>query len=95
MSDRSSGIGARLLILCWLIAIIGGFFASLVMSLLAFRDGTTMSGIVLRCDCDRVRRTLLSDICFTRRFADITGFSARGRPWLQRCFAVSVVTVSV
>jgi ABC-type enterobactin transport system permease subunit len=47
MSDRSSGIGARLLILCWLIAIIGGFFVSLVMSLLAFRDGTTMSGIVL------------------------------------------------
>ena len=45
MSDRPSGIGARLLILCWLIAIIGGFFASLVMSLLAFRDGTTMSGI--------------------------------------------------
>ena len=47
MSDRSSGIGARLLILCWLIAIIGGFFASLVMSLLAFRDGTMMSAIVL------------------------------------------------
>ena len=47
MSDRSSGIEARLLILCWLIAIIGGFFASLVMSLLAFRDGTMMSAIVL------------------------------------------------
>ena len=46
MGDRSSGIGARLLILCWLVAIIGGFF-SLVLSILAFRDGTTMSGIVL------------------------------------------------
>ena len=45
--EEMSDIGARLLILCWLIAIIGGLFASLVMSLLAFRDGTTMSGIVL------------------------------------------------
>ena len=47
MGDRSSGIGGRLLILCWLVAIVGGFLASLVMSILAFRDGTTMSGIVL------------------------------------------------
>lgn len=47
MSEKSKSIGARLLILSWLIAIIGGFFASLVMSILAFRDGTTMSGIVL------------------------------------------------
>jgi hypothetical protein len=47
MNDRSSNIGARLLILCWLIAIVGGFAASLVMSILAFRDGATMSGIVL------------------------------------------------
>jgi hypothetical protein len=47
MNDRSRNMGARLLILCWLIANVGGFVASLVMSILAFRDGTTMSGIVL------------------------------------------------
>jgi hypothetical protein len=47
MSDGSNNFGARLLILSWLVAIIGGFFASLVMNILAFRDGTTMSGIVL------------------------------------------------
>jgi formate/nitrite transporter FocA (FNT family) len=46
MSDRSS-IAARLLLLCWLIAIVGGFFASLVMSIQAFRDGNTTSGMVL------------------------------------------------
>jgi len=47
MSDRSKNIGARLLILCWVIAIVGGFFASLVMSIQAFRDGNTTSGMVL------------------------------------------------
>ena len=47
MSDRSGNIGARLLILCWVIAIVGGFFVSLVMSVQAFRDGNTTSGIVL------------------------------------------------
>jgi hypothetical protein len=46
MSDRSRNIGARLLILCWVIAIVGGFFASLVMSIQAFRDGNTTSGMV-------------------------------------------------
>src|SRR5918993_3627742 len=47
MSDRSRNIGARLLILCWVIAIVGGFFASLVISIQAFRDGNTTSGMVL------------------------------------------------
>jgi hypothetical protein len=47
MSDGSREIGARLLILCWVIAIVGGFFASLIMSIQAFRDGNTTSGVVL------------------------------------------------
>ena len=47
MSDRSRSIGARLLILCRVIAIVGGFFASLVISIQAFGDGNTTSGIVL------------------------------------------------
>ena len=46
MNDRRRKLGANLLVLCWLIAIVGGFFASLVMSILAFRDGTTTSGMV-------------------------------------------------
>jgi hypothetical protein len=47
MSDRSRNIGARLLILCWVISIVGGFFASLVMSIQAFRDANSTSGMVL------------------------------------------------
>jgi hypothetical protein len=47
VSDGSSNVAARLLILCWVIAIVGGFFVSLVMSVQAFRDGNTTSGIVL------------------------------------------------
>jgi hypothetical protein len=46
MNDRRRALGARFLILCWLLAIVGGFFASLVMSIQAFKDGTTASGIV-------------------------------------------------
>jgi hypothetical protein len=42
MSERSREVGARLLILCWVIAIFGGFLASLVMSVQAFRDGNTV-----------------------------------------------------
>ena len=47
MSERSREIGARLLILCWVIAIVVGLFASLVMSIQAFTDGNTTSGMVL------------------------------------------------
>ena len=47
MIDSSRNIGARLLILCWVIAIVGGFFAGLVMSIQAFRDGNTTSGMTL------------------------------------------------
>ncbi len=46
MNNQQRNLGARILILCWLIAIVGGFFTSLVMSILAFRDGTTTSGMV-------------------------------------------------
>ena len=46
MSDRSRNLGARLLISCWLIVIVGGFFASLVMSILAFKNDTMTSGLV-------------------------------------------------
>jgi hypothetical protein len=45
MSDGPRSLGARLLILCWLIVIVVGFFAGLVMSIMAFRDGTTTSGV--------------------------------------------------
>jgi hypothetical protein len=45
MSGRPRSLGARLLILCWLIAIVVGFFASLVMSIMAFRNDTTTSGV--------------------------------------------------
>jgi hypothetical protein len=47
MSDGPRSLGARLLILCWLAVIVVGFFASLVMSIMAFRDGATMSGVTL------------------------------------------------
>jgi hypothetical protein len=47
MNDRRRTLGARILILCWLLAIVGGFLASLVLSIQAFRDGNTTSGIVL------------------------------------------------
>jgi hypothetical protein len=47
MSERSREVGARLLILCWVIVIFGGCLASLVMSIQAFRDGNTTSGSVL------------------------------------------------
>jgi ABC-type uncharacterized transport system permease subunit len=45
MNNRPRSLGARLLILSWVIAIIVGFFASLVMSVMAFRDDTTTSGL--------------------------------------------------
>ena len=47
MNDRRRTLGARILISCWLLAIVGGFFASLVLSIQAFRDGNTTSGMVL------------------------------------------------
>jgi len=47
MSDRGRGLVARLLILCWIIAIVAGFFASLVMSIMAFRNDTPTSGVTL------------------------------------------------
>jgi hypothetical protein len=47
MNDRRRTLGARVLISCWLLAIVGGFFASLVKSIQAFRDGNTTSGMVL------------------------------------------------
>ena len=47
MSNRPGSLGARLLILGWLIAIVVGFFTSLVMSIMAFRNGTTTSGVTL------------------------------------------------
>jgi hypothetical protein len=45
MSGRT--LGARLLILCWVVAIVVGFFASFVMSVMAFRDGTLTNGVIL------------------------------------------------
>jgi predicted permease len=45
MSDRT--LEARLLILCWVIAIVVGFFASFVMSVMAFRGGTPTNGVIL------------------------------------------------
>ena len=47
MSNRPGSLGARLLILGWLIVIVVGFFTSLVMSIMAFRNGTTTSGVTL------------------------------------------------
>ena len=47
MNDRRRTLGARILILCWLLASVGGFLASLVLSIQAFRDGNTTSGMVL------------------------------------------------
>ena len=47
MNDRRRTFGAWFLISCWLLAIVGGFFASLVLSIQAFRDGNTTSGMVL------------------------------------------------
>jgi hypothetical protein len=46
MSDRPRKLGARLLISCWLIVIVAGFFVSVVMSIMAFRDGAMTSGLV-------------------------------------------------
>jgi hypothetical protein len=46
MSERMRNLGAQLLILCWLIAIVGGFFVSVVMSITAFRNGVMPSGLV-------------------------------------------------
>jgi hypothetical protein len=47
MSDRPRNLGARLLISFWLIAIVAGFFVSIVMSIMAFRNDATTSGVVL------------------------------------------------
>jgi hypothetical protein len=47
MSDRGRSLIARLIILCWMIAIVVGFFASLVMSIMAFRNDTPTSGVTL------------------------------------------------
>jgi hypothetical protein len=47
MSDRGRRLGAQLLILCWMIAIVVGFFVSLVMSIIAFRNDTPTSGVTL------------------------------------------------
>ena len=47
MNDRSRKIRARLLVLCWVIAIVGGFVASLTLCVQAFRDANTTSGMVL------------------------------------------------
>ena len=46
MSDRPRRVGARVLISCWVIAIVVGFLASLDMSVLAFRQGTMTSAFV-------------------------------------------------
>jgi CHASE2 domain-containing sensor protein len=46
MSDRSRNLGARVLISIWLIAIVSGFFVSVVMSIMAFRNDAMTSGLV-------------------------------------------------
>jgi hypothetical protein len=46
MSDRPRNLGARLLISCWLIAIVVGFFISVVLSITAFRNDAMPSGLV-------------------------------------------------
>ena len=50
MSNRTRSLGARLLILSWLIVIVVGFFTSLVMSLVAL-DGerVTLGAIAIGC----------------------------------------------
>jgi hypothetical protein len=47
MNARRRTLGARILISCWLLAIVGGFFASLILGIQALRDGNTTSGMVL------------------------------------------------
>jgi hypothetical protein len=47
MSERMRNLGAQLLIIVWLIAIVGGFFVSLVKSIMAFRNDATTSGLIL------------------------------------------------
>jgi len=46
MSDRSRNLGARVLISIWLIATVSGFFVSVVMSIMAFRNDAMTSGLV-------------------------------------------------
>jgi hypothetical protein len=46
MSDQSRKLGALLLISIWLVVIVGGFFASAVMSLVAFTEGDSTNGLV-------------------------------------------------
>jgi CHASE2 domain-containing sensor protein len=46
MSDPSRNLGARVLISIWLIAIVSGFFVSVVMSIMAFRNDAMTSGLV-------------------------------------------------
>jgi len=47
MSNRPRNLGARLLISCWLIAIVVGFFVSVLMSIIAFSNDSMTSGLVL------------------------------------------------
>jgi len=47
MSDGGRKLGARVLISCWSIAIVVGFFTGLVMSVMAFANDTPMRGLVL------------------------------------------------
>jgi hypothetical protein len=47
MSDGPRSLGSRLLILCWVIAIVGGFFTSLIMSVISFRNDSTTSAVTL------------------------------------------------
>jgi ABC-type Fe3+-siderophore transport system permease subunit len=46
VSDRLRNFGGRFLISCWLIAIIGGFFVSVVMSINAFRNNAMPNALV-------------------------------------------------
>jgi CHASE2 domain-containing sensor protein len=46
MSDPSRNLGARVLISIWLIAIVSGFFVSVVMGIMAFRNDAMTSGLV-------------------------------------------------
>jgi CHASE2 domain-containing sensor protein len=46
MSDQPRNLGARVLISIWLIAIVSGFFVSVVMSIMAFRNDAMTSGLV-------------------------------------------------
>jgi hypothetical protein len=47
MTEGPNKIVSRLLIVVWVIAIVGGFIASLVLSIQAFSEGATTSGFVL------------------------------------------------